>query len=724
MRSDAVGLFWEDTPRKAAGPKAEKPKRSPPEAVWLSPTYLPGYEEGLRFDVELMTDAELIAAQHNRERLTFDVEIYSNYFIVGFKSIATGKVLIFERDIRTDFNALKLRWVMENFVCVGFNSNEFDIPIISMALAGHTTSNMKEAANCIIHGMRPYEILRKYKVKGLENDSHIDLIEVAPLVASLKIYGGRMHVPRMQDLPFHPETVLNEEQKVCVRWYNINDLVQTQFLHTALEEQIVLRQQLTKELGTSVLSRSDAQIAEVMITTELFNMTRRRLQRPTIRPGTTYKYIRPSYMEFKTDLLKWVLDIVVNADFVVSEKGSVIMPPAIKELELQINGTTYTMGIGGLHSNEKSASHCADDEFEIIDKDVTSYYPYIILNLGLYPAHLGQAFLRVYKGIVERRIAAKNRGDKAVADSLKITVNGAFGKLANKHSMLYSPNLMFQVTVTGQLTLLMLIEAIELAGIHVVSANTDGVVIHCPRRLRSTLDEIVVAWEKKTRFSLEEACYEAIYSRDVNNYIAVKKDGTTKNKGAFANPWKTKKLNELQLHKNPFATICIEAVEALIIRGVPLAQTIRTCTDIRKFICVRYVKGGAVKVWDRLPPPTHGSKEELLEMAGFYQFSANSWAENWDKLGRTSRRTEVAYALAVDLLSKPGQCDYLGKAIRWYYASGVTGDIVYASNGNRVPRTEGGAKPLMELPGSLPDDINFEWYEKETEALLQDLGYA
>ena len=54
------------------------------------------------------------------------------------------------------------------------------------------------------------------------------------------------------------------------------------------------------------------------------------------------------------------------------------------------------MGIGGLHSNEKSTCHVADDNYFIADTDVTSYYPTLILNAGIAPTNLGQDFLKVY----------------------------------------------------------------------------------------------------------------------------------------------------------------------------------------------------------------------------------------------------------------------------------------------------------------------------------------
>ena len=63
----------------------------------------------------------------------------------------------------------------------------------------------------------------------------------------------------------------------------------------------------------------------------------------------------------------------------------------------------------------------------------------------------------------------------------------------------------------------------------------------------------------------------------------------------------------------------------------------------------------------------------------------------------------------------------LGKAIRWYFAVGEKGHIVYAKSGNMVPRSIG-AKPCMELPAEFPLDINYEWYEAEANKIFKQVG--
>jgi len=59
---------------------------------------------------------------------------------------------------------------------------------------------------------------------------------------------------------------------------------------------------------------------------------------------------------------------------------------------------------------------------------------------------------------------------KKTANTLKTLLNGSFGKLGSRYSIFYAPTEMLQVTITGQLALLMLIEMMELCGIPVVSA--------------------------------------------------------------------------------------------------------------------------------------------------------------------------------------------------------------------------------------------------------------
>ena len=101
----------------------------------------------------------------------------------------------------------------------------------------------------------------------------------------------------------------------------------------------------------------------------------------------------------------------------------------------------------------------------------------MIVNGKLSPLHIGDRFINEYRRIYDERLKAKSPDDKVTEDTLKISLNGTFGKLASRHSILYAPDLMLAVTMTGQFTLLMLIELLEQEGATILSANTDGIVI-------------------------------------------------------------------------------------------------------------------------------------------------------------------------------------------------------------------------------------------------------
>lgn len=239
-----------------------------------------------------------------------------------------------------------------------------------------------------------------------------------------------------------------------------------------------------------------------------------------------------------------------------------------------------------------------------------------------------------------------------VNESLKIVLNSSFGKLGSKWSILYSPDLMMTVTLTGQLSLLMLIERLELAGISVVSANTDGFVSLMDKELYQTYDNICFDWELDTGFELEESKYKALYSRDVNNYLALSEYGP-KGKGIFTTDGLT---------KNPQAPICAEAVSKFLSDGNPIEKTIRDETDVRKFMNVRTVNGGAVF-----------------------------------------------------------RNKYLGRVVRWVYSN--DGDsITYLKNGNKVAKSDG-SLPLMELDG-IPESIDLERYIDEAKGILTDIGVS
>ena len=665
LRSDAQGLFWTDLP-KFKPPKKEKPKRNPPPKVWEDPAYLPNLEAAQALVLDEFTDEELWLAAMNKEQLVYDIEVYPNYVLFAFRSIQSHKCICLEISAESYLDTAKLLWIVQNFELITFNGIKFDLPITAIACDNHSTESIYEAVVMIIVQERQAsDILKHFGVKKIRDVNQIDLIELTPLAPGLKVCAGRLHAKLMQELPFTPGTYLSREQALIVKWYCFNDLDNTELLFHSLKEPLQIRIETGRKYDIDLRSRSDAQMAEDIIGAEIRRLTgQRHIKKNIIAPGTRYKYKTPAFIKYQSELFNYALGVIQNAEFEVADdnEGGLIAPPEMKDLVLNINKCSYKFGIGGLHSQEEAVAHISDSEYLLIDTDVTSYYPFLILNAGLVPAALGQLFLQVYRRIVNDRVHAKANGLTILAECLKIVINGTFGKLGNKWSIMYAPDLLLQVTVTGQLCIAMLIERFEMAGIEVTSVNTDGIVVKCHRSMEWKYKEIVKQWEKETGLSTEETRYKATYSANINNYFAIyetpQKGQRYKAKGIFA---------KTSSKKHADKEICNEAAIAYLLDRISLNKTIYECKDIRKFTTMRRVKGGGVKV---------------LANGGY---------------------------------------EYLGKICRWYYGEGETTEIISALSGNKVAGSDG-ARPCMNLPDQFPSDINYEWYVEKTEKFLRNVG--
>lgn len=636
-----------------------------------------------------------------------DVECYRNYFLVK----APG----YSFEVRPHWqvpNVMGLRFFLAANEIVTFNGNHYDVPMIAACLHLITSNpnitsrdlcaSLKAYSDSIIVGrVRGWQFYKQNNIPELNWLKHIDLFEVAPGVGiGLKMYMGRMHSETLQDLPVDPMANLTVDEMDITENYCGNDLAGTKGLQDTIKGRLELRRQISVDLGVDVMSKSDAQISEATIIAKLGY----RPQKVSYPHGYQFHYQAPPFIKFRTQQMQQVLATVLTNAFTVNDvdqlkmpgdtdevldadgrkiKTGIIIPPAVAALRPAMGSSVYKFGIGGLHSQEKSIFHLTEPgKWSLSDHDVASYYPSLILLMNMYPGAIGEAFGAIYRSVYVERLHAKNMasackkaGDtegskrwKTIADSLKIVLNGAFGKLGSKYSILFAPELLIRTTITGQLALLMLIEDMELAGIPVVSANTDGIIVKTPAGLESTRDAILRAWEAATGLETEETKYTAVFSRDVNNYIAFKPDGTHKAKGCFGESGVSPEASPTG--KNPDIDICSDAVIAFLARGTPLYTTIRGCTDIRKFLTVATCSGGGY----------------------------------WEGTG-----------------------EVLGKTVRWYYGKNSTHAIrsTKLRNGQTVGNMVAGSTgsvPCMRLPSTLPDDIDYAFYEREAYKMLGTIG--
>ena len=658
-----------------------------------------------------------------KPRAFYDTECFANYWLLKIRP-EHGPAFSFSLRSGESFDRTtieRIDYLFSIFTVISFNGNYYDVPMIGAALSGYTCEQLKWLSNqIIVEDRKPWELGIGIEWKPAD---HIDIMEVLPGAGSQKQYAGRIHCKTMQDLPYPPDSILDRDQILKVDSYCEHDLSVLEELFNALTQHLHLREQLSKKYGIDLRSKSDAQVGELIIKLECERLIGNRIYKPEIDWNIRFRYDAPDFLSFQYPEAKAAFELIKEEIFTLGPSGNVVMPPRLEGLEIPLGKSIYRLGIGGLHSSEKREAHFSDEANVIRDYDVASYYPNLILNSGEFPPALGPNMLRVYAALKDQRLEAKSlekklkkAGDTTSPEYLqahsdneggKVAINGPFGKLGSPFSVLFAPKMLIQTTVTGQLALLMLIEWHELQGIPVISANTDGVVIKCPREKLPVTESILRYWEKKTGLEMETTEYKAIYSRDVNNYFAIKATGEVKRKGEYSTAGLIEK-------KNPNVEICGDALAEFLSKGTPLIYSIASCRDIRKFVRTQQVAGGAVKLWGE--GPRKGMK--VADMAPTLQ------ANGWIKAGRKWTRGEILTdaTSAYNSCFAPQAPEYLGKVIRWYYSTQAPGSIIYNSNANTVGNSYGG-RPCMTLPDEFPADIDYQWYFDNCQRILHEIGY-
>ncbi len=507
----------------------------------------------------------------------FDTETLPNRTLFSAKCVETKERFDIWRHEENSVGTLLNFISTEKKTFVGFNSIYFDSVIVSAFCAGRREIEIKRIADDLIVNRTPYwEAYKKYLLRKYIKD-HIDLIEVAPSFVGLKAYGARMHMEVLQDMPLAHNVVVKPEQEESILKYCHNDVDTTERLLDKLEAELMLRVDMSKKYGVDLRSKSDSQMAEQAYIKSM-NLKKKENKIPK-----TIKYTPPAFLKFKDANLQELLNRISNHIFEMNFKtGHVILPEFLGKETVSYGVGKYQLGVGGIHSvHDKKICYVADKKV-MGEIDAASFYPSIILQCGFIPETLGKEFVKEYEKIYTQRLKAKAEGDKTTSETLKISLNGTFGKLASRYSVLYSPDLMLAVTLTGQLTLLMLIEKLENIGVETLSANTDGIAVRYEQYKQEDVDLIIKEFSALSKFEFEFTPYRVLAMKDVNNYIAVKPDRSLKVKGIYA---------PLSLRKNPTAQVCSDAVGAWLAFGVLLGETIYNA-PFKDFISARNVTGG------------------------------------------------------------------------------------------------------------------------------------
>lgn len=670
----------------------------------------------------------------------WDTECFPNFWCLKFLPLGATRAWTFSIRDGQHFERFTLEVIVRIFDShrvVSFNGDYYDVPMLRGVFAGYSTEGLKLLNDrIIVDKVKPWDL-------GLGDwrpVDHIDLQQVCPGAGSQNMFAARIHHHTIEDFEIDFSRPISPEQMEIVASKCENDLGKLRALYDALKPQLRQRERISQKYGVNVMSKSDAQVAEAVLRKRCELSTGRRIYSQRIGDidwNYRFRYDPPAFISYSTPQLQRALDLVRHAWFIVQPpsgyrdeddgKGRCIpMPSELEGLEISLGGSVYRMGIGGLHSTEKKLVAVSNATHQLLMPDVASYYPNLMVNAGAWPPALGPQFVPEFEGIKAERLADKalekklsKAGDtssSAFEDAStgnaggKIMINGTFGKTGSPFSVLWAPKMLIQTTLTGQLSLLMLIEWHELHGIPVISANTDGLVVYCPRDKLETSAALIKEWERRTGLEMETESYQALFARDVNNYFAIKTPDDVKRKGEYAKAGLVEK-------KNPDVEICADAVAEFLARGVPVENTILRCQDIRKFVTVQKVAGGGVKMWGDGPVKGQTVKSMIatLERFGWTKAKGQRW-EHPSMPGYAFGAGD-AYAMCF----APRVPEFMGVTCRWYYSTRAPGPILYRSNGNTVGNSYG-ARPAQMLPTTFPDDVDFDWYVKKARSMLADVG--
>lgn len=537
--------------------------------------------------------------------LVWDIETYPNCFQFGWADLNSDASGLFEMSTRRDDRAEFMRQLYAirdaGWFMIGFNSLGFDYPVLHELLMNPETASADMAyrkAQSIIDnqnynrfGTMIWPDKRFMPQVDLYLTNHFDNNAKR---TSLKALQFAMRAASVEDLPYAPGTLLTEEQMQRNGEYCLHDVHETKRFARFCEPAIAFRAALVNDYGIEAFNWADTKIGSQIVIKALGDDAcyirergKRREPRGTPRSKIVVKDILFPYIEFQRPECQAVLHAFQTRTVDAAKPG------AISDITTEIDGFTFYFGVGGVHGSVDRQIIRADDEHLIIDADVASLYPSIAIENGMFPEHLGERFVHVYRNLRNERVAMKRAGDKVGADAYKLALNGTYGNTNNAYSPMYDPQYTMQTTINGQLLLLMLAEALAaVTTLSLIQINTDGVTFRVHKSQQAAVADACTAWQQLTRLELEYKLYSLMCIRDVNNYLAVDVKGDVKRKGAYdwpapETPLGTAPSGPRAWHGDQSAMVVQQAAEAHLVRGVDVAEFVRNHTDPFDFM-LRY----------------------------------------------------------------------------------------------------------------------------------------
>lgn len=533
----------------------------------------------------------------------YDIEVFQNIFHCSVKNTETNDIYKFEiserknqlRDLVKFFKQVDkyITWgdyyttninIPANVIFCGYNNLHYDNPIINYIIEYEDKLmqyNIPTICSSIFNLSKTITTSSEDNIDAWKHWKYqiwFDTFDILTMLYSNKLRVGlkeiqvTMQYPNVQEFVCDWTKPLPLEDFDSMIDYNINDIESTSELLNRCKKDVDLRIAIEDEYGVRVLSKDGVNIGMKILTQKYLEKT-----------GLTWQDIKDLRSPMSVIPLKDVILPFIKYDSpilqrVLDDMKNQIVSPGRKgyENKFVFNNLRYSVGVGGIHSVNSPEIIIPRDDEMLIDIDVASLYPSMLIEYEFYPKHLGKEFLEVYKQIKDERIEAKHNGDKVKNETLKLALNGLSGNLQNEHNFCYSPFAVMQIRINGQLLLLMLAEKLTQIGCRIVQANTDGLFVLLKKDAYSKVNSICREWEQLTKLTLEEDRFKAMYQYAINDYFAITEDNKVKEKGMF--------ITTVKLGKGLTPKIIPKAIISFFKDGIPVEDTIKNCTDIRDFL--------------------------------------------------------------------------------------------------------------------------------------------
>lgn len=515
--------------------------------------------------------------------VVYDVETFQNFFSYIDVDVDTGEMNEFVIcKTRNDYKEF-VEYCHEMKYRVGFNNIYFDAPVIHMLTENYDRWHKYKPEKITLSLWNMVQaMIQSNERMRVDVAYEIDLFLInhynnKARSTSLKALQCSIFWENVQDMPLAFDEPVPEEKFQEVLDYNKNDVLSTQAFYNLCLDKISFRQEMSKQYKKNMTNMPDITIGEEIFLRYIrrnSGLSRKQLKdKVTFDPEVHLEKIVFDYVGFESLHFKKLLSDVCST--VVSEKNK------LKNV-VHYKGMDYYFGVGGIHACITPGVYTSDDKYVILDFDVKSYYPNLAIQNGLHPKHIPQdVFVNTYRQLFEERVAAQKAKDKVKDAGIKLSLNGIFGKTGESTSAFYDRYYFYAITLNGQLTLAMLAEKYvnHIQGIQILQVNTDGITVRVPREKLVKLSQINSRFVDTTKLILEDKEYQKMVIFNVNNYLAVDKNGDVKKKGLF----ETKK----ELHKDNSFLVVAKALENYFVYDKPVEETIYENENIYDF-CGRY----------------------------------------------------------------------------------------------------------------------------------------